>query len=84
MEVILISEDKLRAIFREEIRQFSSPQKTELPELMTRSQAANALGVSPMTIDNFHKRGILDRVELKNRTPRFKREQILRLKTLKK
>lgn len=83
MELIVITEDKFREIVRDEIRRFQSPTKSDLPELLTRSQAANTLSVSPMTIDNFVKRGILDKVMLRNRSPRFKRDQILKLKLVK-
>ena len=83
MELIVVTEDKIREIIRDEIKRFQTPTKSDLPELLTRSQAANYLSVSPQTIDNLFKRGILDKVMLRNRSPRFKLAQISKLKLVK-
>lgn len=81
----LISETRLKKVFKEVLEEQQSDQliQSTLPEFLTRSQAANTLGCSPITIDNYARKGILERITLGNRRVRFRREQILKLAGLK-
>ncbi len=83
-QVWLISEERLRRVFKEILNEHRSDQLNQhsLPELLTRSQAANALGCSPITIDNYARKGILERVILGNRRVRFRKDQILKISKL--
>lgn len=84
MEVLVMSEEKLRSIFREEIESYKPPQKSDLPDLLTRSQAANFLGRSPITIDNYARKGLISKIILDGveRSPRYQKEQLIKLKKI--
>jgi predicted DNA-binding transcriptional regulator AlpA len=48
-------------------------------KLLTKKQVTELLGVSPGTVDNFHRKGILPRVMISSRTIRYLEADVYQL-----
>lgn len=52
--------------------------------LLTKKQVSELLGVSPGTVDNFHRKGMLPRVMISSRTIRYLEDDVRQLIEVRK
>ena len=67
------------ALAEAETRRKAALLKDQEPELLSRQQAADLLGVSVGTIDNYGRDGLLDKRKIGAHTVRYERAQIEKL-----
>ena len=78
MVIVQLTSNELESLIQDSVRRAIDGyyhHSAQLPDLLTRAQAANQLSCSPGTIDNYVKSGILDKVVLGPRRVRFRKEQ---------
>jgi hypothetical protein len=80
MELVVISKEELQntilEILNEALADLPKPEaKEELPEWLTRQQVAEYLSCSLASVDNYSRRGFLNKVHI-NGLPRFHRDEV--------
>jgi excisionase family DNA binding protein len=81
-KLLIIEEDELALMIKEAVRvtlqeYFTPSPKDDIPELLTRKQAAKFLSVSLATIDNWANMGRINKHRSASGSVRFKKSELL-------